>query len=244
MRCRLCGEDKSLIEAHIIAQCMHGPLQHPTGPMILVSKDVDSYPKRVQTGQYDREILCTDCDNIFSPWEKYAANLLMIGAAYERFREAKPGEDFYRIQEYDYAALKLCLLSILWKMSISKRPSFRRVVLGPFEHTIRQMLLDKNPGPTEEFPVFIVRLIDEVGSATLRGTERVMRHGVNVYHLGLPGYVAEIKVDSRPTPLPLGPRVLAPDKPLIVALRNSNYSLAKVKSTFLDKARSRNKRPR
>jgi hypothetical protein len=134
--------------------------------MMLVSKELNSHPKRLRTGQYDSEILCADCDNKFSPWENYTAKLLMTAGAYERYREAKPGEDFYRIPEYDYASLKLCLLSILWRMSISNLPSFRRIALGPFEAVIRRMLVDKNPGRTDEFPVFIVRLKDEVGSGT------------------------------------------------------------------------------
>jgi hypothetical protein len=235
MICRFCKEDKTLIEAHIIARCLHEPLQHPSGPMILVSKEPGSYPKRIPTGQYDTEILCADCDNKFSPWENYTAKILMSAGAYEKFKEAKPGDDFYMIPEYDYASLKLCLLSILWRMSISTLPSFKQIALGPFEAMIRQMLLDKNPGSADAFPVFIVRLTDKVGSDTLRGTERRNREGVNVYDLGLPGYIAVIKVDKRPTPMPLGPRVLDPKKPLTIGIRHSNYSLAKIKSQFLDK---------
>jgi len=235
MLCRFCEEDKELIEAHIIPRCLHEPLQDPSGPMMLVSKDLNSHPKRLPTGQYDRQILCASCDNRFSPWESYTAALLMKRGAYEQFREAKPGEDFYRILEYDYASLKLCLLSILWRMSISKLPSFKGIALGPFEAMICRMLRDKNPGRTDEFPMFIVRLIDEVGSGTLRGTERRNRDGVNVYDLGLPGYIAIIKVDTRPTPQHLGPRVLAPNQPLTIGLKQSNYSLAAIKSQFLDK---------
>jgi hypothetical protein len=240
MLCRFCEEDKKLIEAHIIARCLLEPLQHPSGPMMLVSKDVNSFPKRLPQGQYDRQILCAECDNKFSAWENYTAKLLMTADAYDRFRDANPGEDFYRIPKYDYASLKLCLLSILWRMSISEIPSFKNITLGPFEAVIRQMLLDKNPGATEEFPMFIVRLTDEVGSGTLRGTERRNREGVNVYDLGLPGYIVVIKVDMRPTPHPLGTQVLAPNQSLTIGLKYSNYSLAAIKTRFLDKrARSR-----
>jgi hypothetical protein len=99
----------------------------------------------------------------------YGRSLVKDGA-YDRFQQAKPGEDFYTIQDYDYGSLKLCLLSILWKMSISDLHSFREVALGPFEATIRRMLLDKNPGRTDEFPMFIYRLVGEVDSSTLRPT--------------------------------------------------------------------------
>jgi hypothetical protein len=235
MLCRFCEQDKKLIEAHIIARCLHEPMQHPSGPMMLVTKDLNSHPKRLPTGEYDCNILCAECDNRFSDWEDYTAKLLMKPAAYEQFREAALGEDFYTISEYDYTRLKLCLLSILWRMSISTLPSFKRIALGPFEGTIRQMLLDKNPGRADEFPVFIVRLTDEVGSGTIRGTERRNRDGVNVYDLGLPGYLAVMKVDSRPTPHPIGPRVLAPKQPLMIGLKHSNYSLDAIKTEFLNK---------
>jgi hypothetical protein len=232
MLCRFCEEEKKLIAAHVIPWCLYEPLRYPS-PMVLVS--TDSYPKFLPKGQYDREILCADCDNKFSPWEDYTAKLLMNADAYQKYRDAKPGDDFYMIPEYDYAKLKLCLLSILWRMSISKLPSFKRIALGPFESVIRKMLLDRNPGRTDQFPVLIFRLTDKIGSETLRGTERRKRHGVNVYDLGLPGYICIIKVDAQPTPLPLGPRVLAPKEPLVIGLKKSNYSLEKITSQFLDK---------
>jgi hypothetical protein len=43
-------------------------------PMMVVSKG--SYPKRLQTGEYDSKILCAKCDNHFASWEKYTADLL------------------------------------------------------------------------------------------------------------------------------------------------------------------------
>ncbi|WGJ16105.1 hypothetical protein QEV83_07635 [Methylocapsa sp. D3K7] len=224
MLCRFCEEDKKLINAHIIAECLLEPLKDPSGPMTLVSKD--SYPKRLPKGRYDGKILCANCDNKFSPWEQYTANLLVRHGAYDQFRQAKPDKDFYTIQDYDYASLKLCLLSILWRMSISVHTP--GVVLGPFEATIRRMLLDKNPGCTDEFPMFIYRLVGELDSSTLRPTVLSKDEGVNVYELGLPGYVAFIKVDKRPPPKPIRERVLARGKPLVIGVTHSPLTLAKI----------------
>jgi hypothetical protein len=123
-------------------------------------------------------------------------------------------------------SLKLCLLSILWKMSISDRDSYRGVALGPFEATIRQMLLDKNPGRTDEFSMFIYRLVGEVDSSTLRPTVLFKDGGINVYELGLPGYVAFIKVDKRPPPQPVRERVLARGKPLVIGVTRSPVTLS------------------
>jgi len=239
MLCRFCEEDKELIEAHIIPRCLLQPLKDPSGSMVLVSKD--SPPKRLPTGQYDNKILCADCDSQFSPWEKYTAALLVNDGAYDQFQQAKPGEDFYTIQIYDYASLKLCLLSILWKMSISDRDSYRGVALGPFEAMIRRMLLDKNPGRTDAFPMFVYRLVGELDSSTLRPTVLFKEEGVNVYELGLPGYVAFIKVDKRPPPKPIRERVLARGKPLVIGVTRSPLTLAKISELLSGPGRRRRK---
>jgi hypothetical protein len=153
---------------------------------------------------------------------------MTLGGAYDRFQQAKRGENSYTIQDYDYASLKLCLLSILWKMSISNRDSYKGVALGPFEATIRQMLLDKTPGRADEFPMFIYRLVGELDSSMIRPTVLFKDEGVNVYELGLPGYVAFIKVDKRPPPRPVRERVLARGKPLIIGVTRSPLTLAKI----------------
>ena len=237
MLCRFCYKDKTLIEAHIIARCLHERLLDPFGPMMLISKDANNFPKRTHTGQYDKGILCADCDGKFSPWEQYTARLLVTPGAYEKYKDANPHEDFYTIDEFDYSSLKLCFLSILWKMSVSTLPSFRNVRLGPFEATIRQMLQDKNPGAVDDFPIVLVRLIDKLGSSILPGTTELKKYCErNVYQLGLPGYLGIVKVDSRSTPMPLGPRVLAPGKPLIIGITHSNLSLASIYYDFFDKS--------
>jgi hypothetical protein len=110
------------------------------------------------------------------------------------------------------------------------------VRLGPFEEKVRQMLQDKNPGLIDEFPILLFRLVDEIGSSTRRGTVQRNRDGINVYDLGLPGYIAIIKVDKRPTPQPLGSRVLAPGKPLIIGLKHSGLSLDGIASNFFQKS--------
>jgi hypothetical protein len=190
--------------------------------MMLVSKG--SYPKKLQTGEYDDKILCAECDNAFSSWEQYTANLLVRNGAYDRFRQARL--NFYTVQSYEYASLKLCLLSILWKMSVSKRDTFRAVNLGPFEAAIRQMLLDNNPGRADEFPISICRIVGKFDSNTLRRTVPIKVEGVNFYQLGLPGYVAFIKVDKRPMPRRIGK--LAPKTPLVIGIARSSFDLNKI----------------
>ena len=74
----------------------------------------------------------------------------------------------------------------------------------------------------------ICRLVGELNSSTLRPTRPIKDEGVNAYELGLPGYVAFIKVDKRPTPQPIGDLTLAPGKPLVIRVTNSPLTWAKI----------------
>ena len=101
MRCRLCGEDKKLIKAHIIPQCLHMLIQepYPAECMIQISKKPGTYPKRTPVGEYDDSILCADCDNhIFGNWDEYAGKLLLQKI------DMNTTQKFWIVQEYDYAS--------------------------------------------------------------------------------------------------------------------------------------------
>jgi hypothetical protein len=216
MGCQLCGEDKKLIKAHIIPQCLHMPIQspYPSEPMIQVFKNPAKYPKRTLIGEYDDNILCADCDNhFFGSLDEYAGKLLLQNI------DMHTTQTHYIVQEYDYSRLKLFLLSVLWRMSVSRRPSFAKVHLGSYEAQIRDMLLCQDPGPPETFPIFLHRYIDDIGAHCMVDTQPGRLKGLKVFNLGLPGYLAVIKVDQRPIPIAIGPEVLRPGAPLMVRLR-------------------------
>src|SRR5277367_82322 len=99
--CRLCLRERELIEAHIIPRCFFTQLKSIRGPMRRVTKE-EPYPKRLPTGEYDTAILCAECDNLFSPWEDYTANLLMRNLSSYSIRNS-----LLTIPEYDYASVKL-----------------------------------------------------------------------------------------------------------------------------------------
>ncbi len=155
MRCQLCGEDKKLIKAHIIPQCLYTPLKNPSGPIMQVFKTPDTPPRRTPTGEYDTGILCADCDNHkLGCFDRYAGELLLKNL------DVNTTKKYYVVQEYSYSSLKLFFLSVLWRMSVSTLPSVKKVKLGPFEAQIRDMLLRKDAGPPETFPIVLHRYID------------------------------------------------------------------------------------
>lgn len=82
-------------------------------------------------------------------------------------------------------------------MSISTRPSFRHVNLGPFEVQLRDKLLHNSAGEATDFAVFVYRYIDQFGSSMMIETRPTRLDGIKVYNVGMPGYLAVIKVDDQ-----------------------------------------------
>jgi hypothetical protein len=51
----------------------------------------------------------------------------------------------------DYQRFKLFEISILWRAGIASVPDFANVVLGDHEQRLRQMLMNEDPGTTQEY---------------------------------------------------------------------------------------------
>ncbi len=212
MICQLCDKEKPLVRSHLVARCLLEPLK-AGGHVSRYHGKLGVLPARTPTGEYDTEILCADCDSYFSPWENYSSRFLHKEAP--RI-EPNARRDFYAIQQYDYASLKLCFLSILWRMSVSRRSIYVDIDLGPYEQLIRQMLLDKNPGLATEFPILLERYKNSIGAATMWGPVRIKHEGFNMFRLGLPGYRINIKVDKKPLRPDIQSSCISPNEPLKV----------------------------
>jgi hypothetical protein len=141
MQCRLCELEKDLIEAHIVPRCLHAPLKNANGkPMIRLSKQPSIYPRSSHIGEYDASILCAECDGAFGEWDNYACTLLLKTIPKSAVIMLANGVRCNRVPSYDYDRFKLFLLSVIWRMSISARPAFRNVRLGPIEAQLRERL--------------------------------------------------------------------------------------------------------
>ena len=158
--CNLCLETKQLgPESHIIPDSFYKFLYGKNKSIVYLNEQ----RKEIQhNSEYDEYILCQDCErNRLGKLDSYGANFL--------YKESISGTDrnielidgvkclvIPKGQSYDYASLKLLLLSILWRASISSRPFFNKVKLPTeVQERIRLMILERNPGPYEEFPIFI-----------------------------------------------------------------------------------------
>ena len=194
-KCKLCGEAKKLCEqSHIIPNFMYQDLFDENNRMHAIQIK-ESKIKQLgyrQTGEFDKHILCHSCDNeTLGKLDRYASLILYDGYPKIFEHRAGPDREYTYCAEIDYAQFKLFLLSVLWRASISDRPLFREVQLGPHEERIRQMLLNTDPGEQLKYPCLIMtyRHLKEYPEDIVAQPSRSRVNGGHIYKFLIGGMI-------------------------------------------------------
>jgi hypothetical protein len=126
-------------------------------------------------------LLCAACEGRIQRLEDYFARAWNQNAMIQG--ELTGGDIVLR--GLDYAALKLFLLSIVWRASASRLQDFRAVRLGPHHERIRQMLLNRHPGAVDDYRIFAGLIWD---ADTKRVWDKVIMTPVRIKVSGLWAY--------------------------------------------------------
>lgn len=143
--CKFCGQEKKLIDAHIIPKCFYLALKNKFSYINFDACLKNRQYKIYQNGGYDKNILCEDCDNnIIGKFDAEAKMVLLDNFSqykYEYFGANK----IYKIDNsyYDYNKLRKFFISILWRASISKLPEWHAINLGRYEKIALDILKNK-----------------------------------------------------------------------------------------------------
>jgi hypothetical protein len=162
-KCKLCDLEKKLIKAHIIPEFMYQDLYNDDHRFyefsvqdILDGKKLKPF---IQIGEFDKNILCAECDNErLGSLEKYAQKVL-FGSNLEPNETPicqnydVEGYEFSECENVDYKKFKLFLLSILWRSHITDRPKFDSIDLGPHADKIKKMIWTNDAGDELDYPI-------------------------------------------------------------------------------------------
>lgn len=159
MKCKLCLQDKPLLKkSHITSNFLYKELRDENNSFRRV--DLQKVTgKKIQTGFFEPNILCKDCDNVrLGDLEGYASKILYGGAKGMNLRHERTpdGAEWMLCDGVDYKKFKLFLLSLIWRFSISKDEFYRFVNLGEHEEIIRQMILKYDAGSVLDYPCTIM----------------------------------------------------------------------------------------
>ena len=182
-----------------------GRLIRGGGPNIRIAPENIGTAKQ-QLGEFDSGILCADCDGRLGRFDDYALELC------QKFEQAhtKPHPDAFELPQADREMFGKFVLSVLWRASISQRPSLEHVSLGPYEKKFRDVIystrsIDELPEAEILLQRYTVRgRVDPVGMY-FYPTPRFKMAGLNFYNFSVGGFRIRTKVDSRPLPADLRP---------------------------------------
>ncbi len=219
MKCKLCGNDSTLIKAHVIPAGFYRRIRQGKEPLEIITNSAGEYTKKSQIGEYDRTIVCGKCEAIWQEWDNYAQQLLVEEPFNWKVQFRNKQKICYIVENYEYDTLKLFFISLAWRASVSSRSFFRRIHLGEFEDIAKQHIINNEPGDSEEFSVVVSKFDHPLAKGTF-DPYMYQNSGVDYIRFYLAGYIADIKIDQKPTPYQLSPITMASDKPLYVICRD------------------------
>jgi hypothetical protein len=148
--CVLCHKKKKLCLSHIIPEFFFKPLYDEKHRFLKIPLAEE---KKTQYGQKGlrEKLLCKECESHLSKYEKYACEIFSGKAG--TYKELS---NLIKFKDLDYKKFKLFQMSLLFRASVSSLEFFEKIDIGPHEETIREMLINENPGKKCDYPAVIL----------------------------------------------------------------------------------------
>ena len=203
--CKLCGEMRTLCDSHAIPNAFFRDAQKKEPGLNLVT------PERTERNKFGGEyakLLCRECEGRLSRYDDYGIRFFRgtEGTAVTHCNgEEIPSSEFLLLLDVDIKMLRLFVIAVLWRASISPRPFYQGVRLGAYEGQARDILLNDREPSEEEFPFFIVRYNEtDVAQKMLIGPTALKFGEADVYNVNLGTHYCVVKVDRKPFPDSVG----------------------------------------
>jgi len=180
--CKLCLNESQLINSHIIPKFCFKKIKGNDNFYYLLSES-----KRIKLQKEFREyLLCKQCEDKFSKLETYFSNNIYF---YPKKLKLDKNTGVVMTRGFDYPKIKLFLLSILWRGSVSTLPMYKySKIIAKHEEKIRLLLLNNEPGEENLYGCRIFGLIHEgkinAGFLQNPGWFRMNAHNIIYYTFG------------------------------------------------------------
>ena len=163
--CRLCSKKKPLLKkSHIIPAFMYKEIFDDKHRILHAKSAKLEFERYTQSGLYESNILCNECDNVtLGRLEDYASRIIYgpsprTDGININKHKANDGLEYLHVTNIDYVKFKNFLLSILWRASVSKNIFFTEINLGRYEDVIRKIILGNSIPEEDEFRTCIIKV--------------------------------------------------------------------------------------
>jgi hypothetical protein len=151
MNCALCQCESPLQNSHIVPEFFYKQLYDDIHRFHVVSSDSSKSDFLKQKGVREK-LLCENCEQKISRWEKYAKEAFGNGLGIQIVRTG----NIFRLSNLNYQTFRLFLLSLLWRMGVSKLEFFEDTRLGEkHQEILRKALLNGDPLEPLQYPCLI-----------------------------------------------------------------------------------------
>lgn len=154
--CGFCSNVGPHPEAHIFPRALQRGDPGQAYKLINIGKVAPA--KRSQTGIYDSELWCDECEARSSKLDTYAAETLLDEkniVPVQGMVDFRGRQLLYECVGADPARLQLFALSVLWRASASKRPELKGFSLGPYQNRLRDILRTEDQQKLRRYPLLI-----------------------------------------------------------------------------------------
>ncbi|MHB1644417.1 MAG: hypothetical protein ACYCS8_17500 [Acidithiobacillus sp.] len=198
-KCRLCDLVRPLCESHIIPKAFFRDAMagEPACGLNMIT------PERIEVGkmagEYER-LLCRGCEEIVGRYDDYGIRFFrrQVGERLIAFNGDVVPDDIDLIGKVDLRLLRLFIISVLWRASISSRPFFDKVDLGPFELVAKQIIRDEITLSDNLFPFFMNRYAETDQAKRMLFNPLPTRMGpLRFFNVNIGGFNVAVKVDQR-----------------------------------------------
>jgi hypothetical protein len=213
--CALCLQPKPLCRSHIVPEFMHVGMYDDKHRFFGLSSTPERPVRFFQKGLRE-QLLCDDCEQQFSYYEHYASRVF-----YGKEVQVQPVEIGMLLSGLDYPRLKLFLLSLLWRFSVTKLEHLKGAQLGPHAERLRQMLIDEDPGRQLVYPCMITAVVHDRKHVSDLIVPPMTTHvdRQHVWNLVVAGFLMSFFVGKGSPPETLNPLFLQEGGTLVVPIR-------------------------
>lgn len=206
--CKLCLKKSQLCKSHIIPEFVYTPLYDDKHRFFTVSSDPKKTEKIHQKGVREK-LLCKDCELFLSKYEKIVSEFFKGN----KVDSPKRKGEFVIWNGINYHAFRICYLSILWRMSVSKHKMFIDVKLGPHEDFIRKLVLSDDPGSFKQYGMIctVPMMQNEPLHGFILQPTRIRIYNRNAYRVIIGGLLITYIISNKIFPDEITRAYLQPD---------------------------------
>lgn len=221
MKCRFCNREfRKLAKAHIIPRSFFKAVRSNSKYSILIQASKKEIKKEFkQAGIFDTSILCIECEARFKSFDDHGYRVFTnVFKKPSVYLDSSGNPCALLLPKVRYDLLKLFVLSLVWRASVSSLPFFSHVSLGPHEARIRNLIEARDPGDNKKYSFFCIHPWDAPFPTIIFPPVRRKIGKLNCTQVNLPNLYIVFKADNRPFHEPFSTLVIRPQPPHYLAL--------------------------